>query len=288
MPENSDLEKQIEADSWVSTGWWSPKMGKKSLITGVFVGFCVWLVLEIGLLKASQKWIWDPCFPLDLIGFIVVLTIVSYFALLAGAKRKLVIEKWCDDHGWSFKGNYVSLKEIGFREGHQTPGALMHRSDQTSNHMWKKIDDRIVLMGGVEVWDGQEDRNGRITYTAAFLMMEIDTPAPQIIVHNHSLTYKTVHHETKLERVEFELNDFNKRWTVLSDNPRGAFDIMDQSTIEFLMQCDDNLFIEFHEGLLAICKLGGTLIDDRVEAARFAEAFSRAVPDDLVKPISIL
>lgn len=32
--------------------------------------------------------------------------------------------------------------------------------------------------------------------------------------------------------------------------------IMDQSTLEFLMQREDKLYIDFHEGVLATCKVG--------------------------------
>ena len=92
-----------------------------------------------------------------------------------------------------------------------------------------------------------------------------------------------------MHKVEFESVDFNKHWRVFSKDPKSAYDHIDQKAIEYLENqklkpaielIDQVLIIRFEPGLESAI--------GREKHLRWVEDFSKAVPDDLVKPMKML
>ena len=91
-----------------------------------------------------------------------------------------------------------------------------------------------------------------------------------------------------LEPVKLESAGFNDHWTVVSDDPRGAFALMDQSTMDFPPACSERISLEFDGGALSCHLVGADGPEDRETLVGFVESPSKAAPDDLLKPIEII
>jgi len=282
----ANLKKQMDQDAWASQ-WWNVSKVKRAVPFGLVGGFVVWLIFALQFHKVLMtKETWDAIFPFDLVVFLVGGPIVYYATSYFRAKRRLGLEQWCQSHGWEFSASSRTAK-LGFREG-RAPGILLGRSAHGTNVMWKKVDDRTVAVGHVNLWNGKTDRGSHKVVACTYLTMEIDNPAPEVIIHHHSTHFSRTVGEPELSKVKFESEEFNRHWTVLSVDPKGAYDLMDQSTIECLMGVGEKMYIEFKGGVLTLFLVGESDLDQRVALAKIAERFSRAVPDDLLKPISIL
>ena len=285
-----ELQKQIDKDSWSEDHWWNRGQAKKAVLFGLLAGFIGWLILYgYGRKLLSTPEHWDLIFPYDLILCLLAGPIAVYIKFYRGAKRRLEVEQWCQRHGWKFAADR-SQAVIGFYRGSQTPGILSRRSDPTSNLMWHKVDDRTVVVGHIPLWDGRTEgeQDDHKLISCAFLSMEIDNPAPDVIVHHHATHFKRTSREPKLSKVEFELPEFNQRWKVLSGDPKGAYDLFDQATMECLMNINDKMYIEFKGKRLDFFLVGSSDTAAREKLIGIAEQFSQAVPDDLLKPIKIL
>lgn len=286
------LQKKITKDQWSGDGWWNPDVAKRQALFGALAGFGVWFLLEAHLHDLLQtRETFDRIFPFDLAAFLLITPICFYVGAVLGARRRLSLELWCREHGWEFAEDSRSLGAMGFRTEHDQPGVLLHGSWPSWNLCWKKIDDRSVAIGHLDFWDGrmETDQGHRQhkTRRSVFLSMEIDTPAPAVIVHPKHTTLNQHQFDTRLEKVSFESSEFNHKWTVVSEDPRGAYDLMDQSTIEYLLTVSEHIYLEFKGGVLTFFLPGQSDLEHRTTLARIAEGFTRAVPDDLVKGITI-
>lgn len=295
------LEADIQKDAWAEKGWWNAQVFFISIIIGSIVGFIVSFAFNLNSIENEN--------PIEnelhsypwLIAGMVGTSIVIYFVLIAAANRRLAIEKWCQEHNWNFKqGILRSVEEIGFRKGHASLGAIVKNLGMTTDYMWKKVDDRTVLLassqidsrhpGGSQVAGSLNSNSSQNCILLVYLLMEIDTPAPEVIVHRRreNAFVNMMFSRGEVKTVKFELDEFNKEWTVRSDDAKGAYDLLDQSTMEFIMGLKGNLIIEFHEGVMAIICVHGQGMAARKNLMEIGEGFSRAVPDDLVKPVDLI
>ena len=90
-----------------------------------------------------------------------------------------------------------------------------------------------------------------------------------------------------LKPVKLESNQFNKQWTVMSADPKRAYQVMDPSTMEFLLSLEGKYHFELNKGLLVIYRMKSGF-EQRLKLMKIAQDFSSAVPNDLIKPIPIV
>ena len=184
---NSQPEKLtdvIAKDAWAENTWWNSKVFVGSIIAGPIVGFFV----SLNFNNSDESTL--PPLPMVIV-IMVVATVLIYFGMVKAVKRRLGIEKWCQEHGWNFKrGALHDLASLGFREGHTKSGTMVNRLGITSDYMWKKVDDRTVLVGHSRIRSGDlvaaqvlSNNTQRDSVPLVYMLMEIDTPAPEVIVH---------------------------------------------------------------------------------------------------------
>ena len=74
-----------------------------------------------------------------------------------------------------------------------------------------------------------------------------------------------------------------------SDDAKAAYDRIDQATMEFLERQEIRPSIELIDQLLLIVfRMKSRSWEERERCLRWAESFSRSVPDDLMAPIKSL
>ena len=128
-----------------------------------------------------------------------------------------------------------------------------------------------------------------------YLLVETENECPEMTIHARTLTDQ-IKLPGKLQTVRFESTDFNQKWTVKARDPKAAYDRLNQETLGFMMLKDEELLMEFTSGLMIIQRrlldshstffaANPRSFDERL--FRFAEAFTRLVPDDLLKPVSL-
>ncbi len=248
--------------------------GKKKAIMFFLLGFIGGTIVTGG----------NPLLGL-LIG--IVLPIVVYRRMRADNRLK----KWCQANGWVWIGGGSPFLRKG--------GGELEASLKDSRLFWKRYEgwEHVIVFDSDEVTaalgeiyhDTNPGQDDNTTKTAGFMLLRYEGNCPGTTLEPHHLTDFL----PKLDgrgRVEFESDAFNQRWRVHSEDPKAAFDRFDQSTLEFLEQCDLKPTIEFAGNLLILKADDRKLYDDdyREKLIAWVEGFSRAVPDDLLKPLALI
>ncbi len=257
--------------SWVKKGWWNPRLAFYSALIGLFIAF-----KSVYIFSHTIKG-----YRLDV--FIVVFlvaTVAGYLTSWNIAKKSFFMRSWCRKHGWTF-----------YRMRRVADAYLQHAADlqnsklysdngRTEFSMCRKFGDRGVIL--TRHYKRRDRRSGSST----FLAMDYDGHCPDMIIHGHHKTDK-IKLPGQMPTVKFEVEEFNRRWTVTAEDAKAAYDRMDQSTMEYLLSVDIPLTIEITGGLLIIQSQNDTL-ENRLMLMSFAEGLSKAVPDDLMQPIEML
>ncbi|MEE2908751.1 MAG: hypothetical protein VX527_13085 [Planctomycetota bacterium] len=222
--------------------------------------------------------------PWELILTFVISTPLIYCGLLFKARRRLKYTTWCNLHDWSYAEHLRHpLEAAGFEHPLDGRSSSYGRfGDRHRDFFWKDIQGRKVLLNRFDIPTGDDSSTPAIR-----LIMETGTHAPDILFRHRNLNDMFSLYLGTLQPVNFELDVFNRQWTVLSRDPRGTYDFFDQSTLELLVGTHAKLNLELHNSLLLVywAKRG---IHHREWLIRFAESFAAAVPNDLIKPIHIM
>lgn len=209
---------------------------------------------------------------------------VGYKGLQSYIARSNALKLWCRDHGWIWLGSH-SPWDRGVAD--------FKSAVRKSKIFWKDASWREVL-----VRDDDENpaifatravqRENQPDLTATFVIVHYPGTCPDTTIESPHVT-DWLPKMDGMHKVEFESIDFNKHWRVFSKDPKSAYDRIDQKTIEYLENQDLKPAIELVEQVLIIRFEPGHQSDlGRESHMRWVENFSKAVPDDLVEPMTLL
>lgn len=210
-----------------------------------------------------------------------------YFLYKYSIQRKRNLKQWSKRNGWSMSDEdqadlILESFKRGLRSSHLWPafhsytGSIFHRGDG---------DARVVLCS---IENHSDDAKTGSDYLVAHHPSKC--PDITIISARPSSLISKIPWPSNRHKVEFESEEFNKKWTVMSTNPRSAYDYMDQSTIECLIQTDMDCAIEFIDDIVVIRydDMGFSSTDSLEKSVRWFEGFTKAVPDDLLPAKNLL
>ena len=210
-----------------------------------------------------------------------------YFLYKYSIQRKRNLQQWSKRNGWimSDEDQADSILESfkgGLRSSHLWPGFhsyvgnIFHQGDG---------DDRVALCS-IEK-KSKDEKAG-----SDYLLSHHPGKCPDITIISArpSSLISKIPWPSDRHKVEFESEEFNRNWVVMSTDPRSAYDYVDQSTIECLIQTDMDCGIEFIDGIVVIRydNMGFSSTESLEKSVRWFEGFTKAVPDDLLPAMNLL
>jgi hypothetical protein len=217
------------------------------------------------------------------IGFVAGVGL-GFFVVWSRNKSSNQLKAWCRANGWIW---------IGSRSPFKRAATDFHRTLQKSHIFWRmgSFEDSTVRDGSdvaAAVCSKWRDRNNDNREYVGFLVLRYQGECPDITIEPHHLG-DFISEIGSRSKVEFESAAFNKKWRVLSVDPKAAYDRIDQSTIEFLNESHLSPAIEFVDELLILRVHHRIKTPEAHERLiRWVERFSAAVPDDLMAPVELL
>jgi len=215
------------------------------------------------------------------------------------ARGKLKWVRWAKDHGWQFvatPGNSLSefLEHADDLEESCLYWPHAMKRDLLARRFGKRgvVVHTAVGLTHVDLLHGKHSAKEKSSM-AGFLVLDANSECPDMVIHSRTLAdhLKLPSH---LQSVDFELLEFNQKWTVKAKEPKAAYDRLSQEVLEFLLDKQPELLIEFVGGLLVIqYRLLEHSLDmyDPLSVYRhlfhFAEAWTQVIPEDLLGPISL-
>ncbi|MCH2136572.1 MAG: DUF3137 domain-containing protein [Phycisphaerales bacterium] len=258
------------------------RFSKELLIMGLLPGLlATGVIFAILMQYLSHVLIWWVALLIAIpVGLLCGMAIVK-----GGAKKRLRLERWCAQHGWQYKEHSSHpLTDAGFINPKAASGsALLNMGARPRDHRFKVIDGRHVCFTFFEI---QRSKDSWWPCTRVVLETPVADQGTVQIAH-HTFGDHHMPHTHGLKAVDFELADFNKSWTVLSDNPKLASDLVTQELMEHLLTLNGRYHFELHNGLLLF-----VIIDARPATPEHAlptlEHFCKAAPPDLLPLITFL
>ena len=223
-------------------------------------------------------------FPFELVLTFIVTTPLVYLGMWMKARKTLAFASWCRRHGWSYASRLRNpLARTGFANpGHAHAVKMGRFGSKHRDFFWKDIHGRKVILNRFEIPCGDDSSKPGVR-----VIVETGTMAPEIEFRRKSYTELGSIHLGSIQPIRFELDSFNRKWLIKTDDPKKTYDIFDQATIEFLMRTHEPLNVHVNQGIL-IAYLPGKGIEKRIRLMKFVEGFSQAVPDDLIMPLSLI
>ena len=115
-------------------------------------------------------------------------------------------------------------------------------TQRVENVVWGVRDGRVV-----RAFDYRRPAEDEISYSCA--MVRIPDGWPSLLVRRHG-PLDVARNAAGLQRIEFELDEFNRRFEVRSDDRRLASAVIDQRMIGWLLESDPALGFQLQEGWL--------------------------------------
>ena len=298
----ADTAKQYD---WTETGGFHPQL-IRSLVTGAIV---TPIVLAIPVAGIVARLTGSMSMPI-VVGILVLVAVpmgaaLGYLVGLGRSKQRLRWVRWAAEKGWEYEA----------QPSHPGDGILDHSAELSSSTLYwqhatrRDLIGRRTAVGGACVLSAksmakadlhqqnQTTRQARRTHTGMclYLVMDTGSSCPDMTLHPHAFSDRLPiprSHAT----VQFEVDAFNKAWTVRAADEKAAFARIDQRTIDFLMQHQGHFLLEFVGGLLVVQYWISEAEETHfVTAPRpiyerliaFTRDLTKAVPDDLVPPLEM-
>ena len=217
---------------------------------------------------------------------------IGFFAVPYAIKRFLAgiaeEKEWCDNHGWTWLGGIAPWSNVSgdVRTSVKKSRIFDQRAEWRDVMVRDTGGDHAILCRRISryVDSNGTEHDGDI---ATFIIVRYKGGCPDTTIESRSFTWLPVIGGRK--KVEFESADFNKHWNVQSEDAKAAYDRIDQSVIDFLQRAKLQPSIELIDEVLIIKFDSSDNGEENREAAlRWAEDFSRSVPDDLLEPLELM
>ncbi len=288
---SNSVQETITLNAW-SSNFFSWRVLIQAVLSGVVLSAFSWILWawvyaqmdDASLETATFPYYKLKYFPYELILTFVVTTPLIYLSVCIKARKTLAFAKWCQSHGWSYARRLRHpLIHAGFANPEHAYAVKMGRfGSKHRDFFWKDIQGRKVIMNRFDIPCGDDSSKPGVRVIA-----ETGATAPEIQFRPKSFSDFGSIHLGNIQPIRFELDVFNRKWLVKTDNPKKTYDIFDQSTIDFLMQTNESLNVHVNQGIM-IAYLEGKGIQARIRLMEFIDGFSHAVPDDLIMPISLV
>lgn len=226
------------------------------------------------------------CVPL---GLAVSLTVLALFASRFYDKHAGKEKVWCREHGWTWLGGRPPWKRgvADFKSGVERSRLGPTKHTRLYDVLIREKDGEAPAIFCRDLNENRSEYQGISGEFSAFLIVRYAGDCPDMTIESRRFTMLPELKSRK--RIQFESAEFNEHWKVTSDDAKAAYDRIDQSTIEFLERQEIRPSIELIDQLLLIVfKMKSRSWEEREKCLRWAESFSRAVPDDLMAPIKLL
>ena len=289
----TDTEKQYD---WTQTGGFHAR-----LIPAIIIGALICTPLFF-LLCLSFRMGPTAAMVVSLVLGLPVGSFLGYLVGLGLGKKRLQWVKWAEDNGWEYTAKPKSSHALGLQHMDQLKHSNLYWAHaHKSNLLTRTRDGRCSCIhtatsfSHLDLKHDSQNSNKAKSSISIYLLVETENECPEMTIHARTLTDR-IKLPGKLQTVRFESTDFNQKWTVKARDPKAAYDRLNQETLEFMMSQDDELLVEFTSGLMIIQR---RLLDSQSmffaanprsfyeRHFRFAEAFTRSVPDDLLKPVTL-
>ncbi len=299
----ADQEQQY---LWVNSGGFNVHMIPATLIgllLGPFIVLLIRLSIEgefekafMGGDKTTLQW------P-SIAEWIIGIPLGAFFGarVAKGINRnRLRWCQWAEKHGWKYEAKPGNHLGKNLQHAQQLKNAnLLWKHATNSNLISRQLEDRVISIHTaigythIDFLHGDDSKKKK-SIISIFLLMDTKTDCPDMIIHSHKMTdhLKLPSH---FQTVTFESNEFNRQWTVKAQDPKAAYDRLNQKTLEFLIGKNPQLLIEFIDGLLVIqhrlldfngSATGRPKVAAYEQLLEFTQTFTEAVPDDLLEPIN--
>lgn len=290
----TDTRQQYE---WAQAGGFHAQL-IPAIIAGAIMGAALFFLIGLAILHVGGT-------IAIIIGIVLGVPVGAFCGYLTGlglGKNRLKWVKWAEERGWNYTANPEAHVDLGLRHMQQVKQSSIYWSHARKKNLLTRLDgDRHACihtsssMSHLDLKHDSQYSNNSKSAISIFLLLDIDNECPEMIIHARSLADR-LKLPSRLEMVQFESTEFNEKWTVRARDPKSAYDRLGQKALEFLLGQDSEFIVELNEGLLIIQY---RLLDRQTDtfSARprpyyervisFAEHFTRAVPDDLLKPITL-
>ncbi len=258
--------------SWIKTSGFHPQT-----IPWLVIGALIGPFIVQGLI---DQWFYDSDGPFfSITGAIIGIPIGALFGYAAGLgafRNRLKRQQWARKIGWTYNHKQPLLNKCLKSAKDIKHASIYWHHARKSFFMTRRVGDRGACIHTASYQKGKHIEYG------TFLFFDAGTDCPDMVIHTHHLGDKLSIPGT-MKTVEFESNEFNKKWTVKAKNPKEAYSRLNQKALEYLWQGSEEYSIEFKGGLVIFL----THSDSqwmRIEAMRYADGFAKAVPNDLLAP----
>ena len=186
--------------------------------------------------------------------------------------------RWARDHGWTYERNGNAALHSKVKNAKELKHATTYWKMATKNCiMTRTASGRGAC---IMVASEGEDRNNQTQKHRSFLVFDSGTECGHVVIHPHHMT-DAIDLPGGMQPIKFELNDFNKQWTVKGTDPKSAYDRISQKTIDFLMQHGTDYSIEFKGGLVIVSSSGADYRSFPTLMG-YATGLTRVIADDLL------
>ena len=186
--------------------------------------------------------------------------------------------RWARDHGWTYESNGKAALQSKVKNAKELKHATTFWKMATKNcYMTRTVNGRGAC---IMLASEGDDRNNQTRKHRSFLVFDAGTECEHVVIHPHHMT-DAIDLPGGMQPITFELNEFNKQWTVKGTDPKSAYDRISQKTIDYLMQHGTNYSVEFKGGLVIV---SSNAADYRSfpSLMGYATGLTRVIEDDLL------
>ncbi len=215
---------------------------------------------------------------IDLILGVPIGLVGGYIVGQAAMQGILQRIRWARDHGWTYESNGKAALQSKVKNAKELKHATTYWKMATKNcHMTRTVNGRGAC---IMLASEGDDSSNQTRKHRSFLVFDAGTECGHIVIHPHHMT-DAIDLPGGMQPITFELNEFNKQWTVKGTDPKSAYDRISQKTIDYLMQHGTNYSVEFKGGLVIV---SSNAADYRSfpSLMGYATGLTRVIEDDLL------
>lgn len=215
---------------------------------------------------------------IDLILGVPIGLVGGYIVGQAAMQAVLQRIRWAQDHGWTYERNGKAALQSKVKNAKELKHATTYWKMATKScHMTRTVNGRGAC---IMLASEGDDRNNQTRKHRSFLVFDGGTECGHVVIHPHHMT-DAIDLPGGMQPITFELNEFNKQWTVKGTDPKSAYDRISQKTIDYLMQHGTNYSVEFKGGLVIV---SSNAADYRSfpSLMGYATGLTRVIEDDLL------
>ncbi len=268
-------------------GQWAQQRGfHAQLIPHAVVGVVIgpFLVMAIWASQTNGNAHWPSA--IDIVLGIPLGLLLGYAVGLGMQRQRLKMQRWANARGWTYARHGKSALHSKVSHAEE----LKHFSTYwklgiKSSFMTRRVDGRGACIH-LATHANEKRKNTKNSFNndqpkcRTFLIFDGGTECGHVVIHPHHMT-DAIDLPGGMQSIKFELNEFNKQWTVKGTDPKSAYDRISQKTIDYLMQHGTDYAIEFKGGLVVVSSSAANYRSFPTLMG-YATGLTRVIADDLL------